>query len=68
MCGGQISMNRVIKILMDRDGMTYEEAKEVYEDTKSELMDALEGTSCTSPEEVLANELGLEPDYIFDFI
>lgn len=61
-------MNRIIKILMERDNMTYEEAEEVYEDTKSELMDAIEGTSCLSPEEVLEGEIGLELDYIFDFI
>lgn len=61
-------MNRIIKILMERDGIDYEEAKEMYEDTQSELMDALDGTSCLSPEEVLECNLGLEPDYIFDFI
>ena len=61
-------MNRIIKILMERDDLTYEEAKEMYEDTKSELMDALEGTSCLSPEEVLECELGLEIDYLFDFL
>lgn len=61
-------MNKVIEILMNRDNLTYDEAKEMYEDTKSELMDAIDGTSCLSPEEVLAEELGLEMDYIFDFI
>lgn len=61
-------MNRIIKILMERDDMTYEEAKAVYEDTKSELMDAIEGKICLTPDEVLLGELGLEPDYIFDFI
>lgn len=60
-------MNKVIQILMERDGMTYEEAKEAYEDTKEELMDAIEGKSCLSPEEVLLG-LGLELDYIFEFI
>ena len=61
-------MNKIIKILMDRDGLTYEEAKEAYEETKAELMDALEGTSCLTPEEVLLGELGLEMDYLFDLI
>ena len=61
-------MKKIIEILMARDGMTYEEAKEAYEDTKSELMDAIDGTSCLDPEEVLMGELGLEMDYIFDFI
>jgi hypothetical protein len=60
-------MNNVIKILMERDNLTYEEAKEEYEDTKSELMDAIDGTSCLDPEEVLLG-IGLEMDYIFDFI
>ncbi len=61
-------MNKVIEILMNRDGVTYEEAKGMYEDTRAELMDALDGASCLSPEEVLLGELGLEMDYIFDFI
>ena len=61
-------MNRIIEILMNRDDLTYEEAKEMYEDTKAELMDAIDGTSGLDPEEVLMGELGLEMDYIFDFI
>ena len=60
-------MNRVIKILMNRDGISYDEAKEIYEDTRAELMDAIDGTSCLDPEEVLLG-IGLEMDYIFDFI
>lgn len=61
-------MKKIIEILMERDGMTYEEAKEAYEETKSELIDAIEGNSVLDPEEVLMGELGLEMDYIFDFI
>ena len=60
-------MNKIIEILMRRDGITYEEAKEIYEDTRSELMDAIDGTSCLDPEEVLMG-IGLEMDYIFEFI
>ena len=61
-------MNEIIHILMHRDGITYDEAKEMYLDCKSELMDAISGTSCLDPEEVLASELGLEPDYLIYFI
>lgn len=61
-------MKEIIDILMHRDGLTYEEAKQAYEDTKAELMDAIEGNSVLSPEEVLLGELGLEMDYIFNFI
>ena len=61
-------MEEIIKILMERDGVTYDEAMEMYEDCKSELMDAIEGNSCLEPEDVLMGELGLEMDYIFCFI
>lgn len=61
-------MNEIIEILMRRDGVTYEEAKEMYLECQSELMDALDGTSCLDPEDVLLGELGLEMDYIFNFI
>ena len=61
-------MKEIINILMSRDGLTYEEAKQAYEDTKAELMDAIEGNSVLSPEEVLLGELGLELDYILNFI
>jgi hypothetical protein len=61
-------MQEIIEILMRRDGITYEDAKEAYLECKSELMDVFDGTSCLSPEDVLMSELGLEPDYIFNFI
>ena len=61
-------MEKIIEILMRRDGVSYEEAKEMYLNCREELMDALAGTSCLNPEEVLEYELGLEPDYIFEFI
>ena len=61
-------MDEIIEILMRRDGVSYDEAKEMYLDCRSELMDALDGTSCLDPEEVLMGELGLEMDYIFCFM
>lgn len=61
-------MEKIITILMNRDEITYEEAKKLYLDTQSELLDAIEGKSCLSPEEILIGNLGLEMDYIFDFI
>lgn len=61
-------MNAIINLLMRRDGVSREEAKEMYLECRSELMDAITGTSCLDPEEVLASELGLEPDYFIYFI
>lgn len=60
--------NRVVRILMHRDGITEEEAVSMVEATASEIYDAIEGTSCVEPEEIMMNELGLEPDYIFDIL
>lgn len=61
-------MKEIIEILMNRDSLTYEAAKEAYYDCKSEIMDALDGTSCVSPVDILQDELGLEPDYILNFL
>ncbi len=49
----------VLKILQRRDGMTKEEARDLLD----ECRDAVEAGE--NPEEVLHEELGLEPDYIF---
>lgn len=40
----------------------------MVEDTVSELYDAIEGTSCMEPEDIMMDELGLEPDYMFDIL
>ena len=61
-------MKEIIEILMRRDGISYEDAKAAYMECKNEIMDVLDGTSCLTVEEVLSSELGLEPDYIFNFI
>ena len=61
-------MNRIVKILMRRDGLSDNEAWNVFESAKSEIMDAIYGTSCLDPEEVLADELGLEPDYLEEIL
>ena len=59
---------RIINLLMKRDGVSREEAVLMYENTKSEIQDAVYGTGCLDPEDILADELGLEPDYLFDFL
>ena len=61
-------MNRIIKILMNRDGISYKEAEQMYFETKEELMDFFDGVSVLSADEILMSKLGLEEDYIFDFI
>lgn len=58
-------MNRIVKILMERDGLTREEAEALMNETRDEIMMA------DHPEEVddiIQNYLGLEPDYLMDLL
>lgn len=61
-------MKEIIKILMKRDGISYEDAKEAYLECKEAMLEALECGDFFEVEEILRSELGLEPDYIFNFI
>ena len=56
--------NRVVEILMRRDGMTREEAEERVQEVREMIVDA----SAFEVEDILIDELGLEMDYIFDLI
>ena len=55
-------MSELKKVLMERDGISSKEADEVIADAKQRVWDG------EDPEEVLADEFGLEPDYIFDLM
>lgn len=61
-------MGRVERILMKRDGLSEEEAKSLVSETKSELKCAIESGDYDLAEEILAGDLGLEMDYVFDLI
>ena len=58
----------IVSILMRRDGLSREEAEQEYDYVKEEILASLEDDGYDGPDEVLACELGLEPDYICDFI
>lgn len=62
-------MNNVVKILMERDDISAKEARALVEETREEINDALSsGGSYDEIEEIIADNLGLEMDYIFDLI
>lgn len=65
-------MNDTIKVLMERDGLSYEEAKEQFEATRQDVYDAIEDMDPWEAyeyvEDILAGDLGLEMDYIFDML
>ena len=54
-------MNVVVELLMKRDGITEEEAREMIVETREEMLeDPYVAT------EILEDNLGIEPDYIMD--
>ncbi len=67
-------MNPIIKILMDRDKLSYDEALEIFEEAKVEADNIINEnnddaiSSLTELEDILSNYFGLEPDYIFDLV
>ena len=61
-------MQEIIEILMNRDGISYADAKEAYLECQEAMMCAIEGGDMFEAEDILRYELGLEPDYIFNFI
>ena len=61
--------DRIIAILMERDELTKEEAREQVEDAVDAINDIMEsGGSYEEAEDVLLEDLGLEMDYIFDLL
>jgi hypothetical protein len=54
--------NSIITLLMERDGLTFAEAREALEEAAREIR------AGADPEEVLACSFGLEPDYIYDLL
>tara|TARA_Y100000389_G_scaffold204532_1_gene257744 strand:+ start:66 stop:230 length:165 start_codon:yes stop_codon:yes gene_type:complete len=54
-------MNKIAKILIERDGYTEDEALSEINEMRSRIYEG------EDPEEILY-EIGLEPDYIFDLI
>ena len=59
-------MNRIIKTLIRRDGMTAEEARKYFEECREEFMEMLRRDEV--PDSVLMDYFGLEDDYIEEFL
>lgn len=62
-------MNQVVKILMERDGLTEEEAKAEFRKSRKEIYEAIhDGANVDEVEDLVSDLFGLEPDYIFDIL
>lgn len=59
-------MKSVVKILMDRDRITEQEAVKKFEETKIMMEEC--AFEPIETERILMEQLGLEMDYIHDFI
>ena len=56
--------NEVIRVLMERDEMTKEEAQERLDEVREMIAFA----EPDEVEDIIADELGLELDYLFDIL
>jgi hypothetical protein len=59
-------MNSLKKILMERDGLTEEQAQEQINNAREELMNRLGNGEM--PFDFCEEEFGLEPDYLEDIL
>lgn len=57
-------MNKIVEILMARDSITKREAEELVAETREEVLAGSPGEA----DEIMAANLGLEPDYIIDLL
>lgn len=56
-------VSRVIKILQERDNMSYDEANDLVSETRTMIIRNPE-----EADEIMCDQLGLEPDYLFDVL
>lgn len=63
-----LKMDRVVNILMRRDGYTKEEAIAIVDDCREEMQEAIAHGDYDLAEEIIECDLGLEPDYIMDIL
>lgn len=63
-------MKDMIEVLMERDGLSREEAEKQVEDTSSRIWDELDYEDCELEdlEDILYGDIGLEPDYLLDML
>lgn len=64
----ETGIERIAKIIADRDKISIEEATELVEKCREECMNAISIGNISEPEEIIMNDLGLEPDYLEDFL
>ena len=55
-------------LLMRRDNITYEEARDIIRDTEDAIREALDMGDFYAIDDIILDDLGLEPDYVTVFL
>ena len=61
-------MREIINILMRRDGISENEAKNLVEDCMLEIHEAIAAGRYMEAEDIFMDWLGLEPDYLMEIL
>lgn len=60
--------NNLVELLMRRDQLTHEEAIEMLFTCKEDLERAVSDGNYNDVDDIIMDDLGLEPDYLFDIL
>lgn len=60
-------MNKVVKILIERDGISYQDAYDMVKETKDMLLE-LDMDDLLEYDDIIPDNLELEPDYLEDIL
>lgn len=60
--------NKIIEILINRDGCTEKEAYSIFNQCQKRCLESLESGHSEEIEDIMAEDLGLELDYVFDIL
>lgn len=60
--------NKVVEILMKRDGMTRLDAEELFKEVRATVLSCLDEGDTEGAEDALECDLGLEPDFLDYFL
>jgi len=66
--GIEVKMERVLKILMERDDLSRDDARDQIAAFERELEEAIMSGNICEGEDLLNLHFGLEPDYLIDFL
>lgn len=66
--GGSMNNLNIVNILVNRDNISKREAIKLIKETRDEIYEAIYNNDYVTPDEILMDNLGLEPDYLFDII